>query len=66
MRSDRWSGPTSLRAMVAPASLPEATGAGGDGLSRQGTYCYFEKITVGMGCRRVGGKQGDPLRSSDR
>lgn len=66
MRSEKSSGPTSLRAMVATASLLEATGAGGDGLSREGTYCYFEKITVGMGSRGAEGKQGDLLRSSDR
>lgn len=28
----------------------EATGTGGDSLSREGTYCYFEKMSVENGC----------------
>lgn len=42
-------GSTSLRVMRAIRSV-EATGAGGDSLSREGTYCYFEKMSVENGC----------------
>lgn len=42
-----WSGLTSLRAIGAVVTNLEATGEGGAGLSREGIYCYFEKINCG-------------------